>query len=105
MNSQKIVSIPNFYMEAMQNMDEPENVLKVPAEVTEWMHASMEDERVTYRSARERGFGAGEATVSAEVDAAQEATGAQSDTRQGSTVPITPVTVPPHDETMNDRRV
>lgn len=50
LNIQKIVSISNFYLRAMQDQEHPENFAKVPAEVTEWMHASMEDEKVPYRA-------------------------------------------------------
>jgi hypothetical protein len=50
LNSQKIVSIANLYIQEMQR--DPVNALRAPAEITEWMHASMEDEATPYVTPR-----------------------------------------------------
>lgn len=49
-NSQKIVSIANLYIDAMQR--DPQNALQTPTEITDWMHASMEDEVTPYIAPR-----------------------------------------------------
>lgn len=106
-NSQKIVSITNFYMEAMQNMDAPGNVFKVPAEVTEWMHASMEDERVPYRASAERSLNSdprSESAARGDAGPPPRSADAAAHTENPSGVPVTPVTVPPRDETLDEPR-
>jgi hypothetical protein len=106
-NSQKIVSITNFYMQAMQDMDAPLNVLKVPAEVTEWMHASMEDERVPYRASGERSASSEPRSEKVAREKASPSSGSAEAAEHAENpdgVPVTPVTVPPRDETTDEPR-